>query len=123
MPETPRDYPYEGRPYRLYSALCNYCNYDCPWCSTWSSPEGKTFLSLEDFKKAIPKEGPFEVQLEGGEPLAHPEFFSFVELLQNDPRCKRIILSTNGALIPREQMRLRSWLSKFGHFFTFFGSV
>ncbi|AKF07020.1 radical SAM protein [Sandaracinus amylolyticus] len=110
----PLDHPYEGRPHRVYATLTNHCNRSCPWCSTCSSPRGSTFLMLDDLIAALPEHGAFEVQLEGGEPTTHPEWLSFVDRMRAHPRCTRVVLCTNGAVIPRDRERLRAWIARLG---------
>jgi MoaA/NifB/PqqE/SkfB family radical SAM enzyme len=112
--KTPLDHPTPQRPHRVYAALTNHCNRACPWCSTCSSPAGGTFLALEDFERALPPEGGFEVQLEGGEPTVHPRFWDFVERARSDARCTRLVLCTNGVVLPRQAPRLSAWLAQLG---------
>lgn len=110
----PLDHPEPGRPHRIYVALTNHCNRACPWCSTYSSPDGNTFLNLDAFRAIMPEEGRFQIQLEGGEPTIHPQFWEFVRLARANPRCDRLILCTNGLVLPRQARRLRSWLFRLG---------
>jgi len=110
----PLDHPTPARPHRVYAALTNHCNRVCPWCSTCSSPAGGTFLALEDFARALPERGPFEVQLEGGEPTVHPRFWDFVAYAREEPRCTRLVLCTNGVVVPRHADRLKAWLARLG---------
>ena len=49
MHPKPLDHPTPDRPHRLYYALTNHCNRTCPWCSTCSSPQGSTFLTLDAY--------------------------------------------------------------------------
>jgi len=112
--QLPLDHPTSGRPHRIYVALTNHCNRACPWCSTCSSPHGNTFLSLESFYAALPKSGHFQLQLEGGEPTIHPKFWEFVRVAREHPRCERLILCTNGVVLPRQPDRLRLWLARLG---------
>lgn len=114
----PLDRPHTERPHRLYVATSNYCNRSCPWCCTCSSPKGQTLLSIAAYKNAFPEHGDFEVQLEGGEPTIHPDFFAMVAEARAQARCKRIILVTNGVELPREESDLLSWLEPFGPAFT-----
>ncbi len=108
----PLDHPTATRPHRVYAALTNHCNRACPWCSTYSSPRGSTWLALEAFEAALP-EGLFEVQLEGGEPTMHPQFWEFVERARSNPRCSRLVLCTNGVVMPRDA-RLKGWIEELG---------
>ncbi|MFC1743614.1 radical SAM protein [Candidatus Riflebacteria bacterium] len=109
----PLDHPYQDRPHRLYVTLTNYCNRACPWCSTYSSPAGSTFLSFETFLSSIPKNGFFEIQLEGGEPTLHPDFWKFVNFAREARRCQLLVVCSNGTVLPRQEIRLRDWLKKF----------
>ncbi|MBI5597058.1 MAG: radical SAM protein [Elusimicrobia bacterium] len=110
----PLDHPLPGRPHRVYAALTNHCNRSCPWCSTCSSPAGDSWLDLDALKRLIPDEGAFELQLEGGEPTLHPRFWDFVALGRADARCRRLVLCTNGVVLPRTPERLRAWLERLG---------
>lgn len=111
---VPLDHPTPDRPHRLYFALTNHCNRACPWCSTCSSPQGETWLRLEDYTAKFPKAGSFQVQLEGGEPTLHPQFWQFVELARAHPRCTHVVLCTNGVVLPRQRDKLDRWLQQLG---------
>jgi len=112
--EVPLDRPTHGRPFRLYVATTNHCNRSCPWCSTCSSPKGSTFLDTEAFRAALPIEGAFEVQLEGGEPTAHSRFGELVQIARDHPRCQRVVVVTNGVALPRDRDALDAWLVALG---------
>jgi len=111
---VPLDHPTPGRPHRVYVALTNHCNRACPWCSTCSSPAGSTYLSRAAFLAVLPALGAFELQLEGGEPLLHPDFWELVQVARAHKRCTRLVLCTNGVLLPREAPALRAWLARLG---------
>jgi MoaA/NifB/PqqE/SkfB family radical SAM enzyme len=111
---VPLDHPTPDRPYRVYFALTNHCNRSCPWCSTCSSPRGGTWLTLDDYVARFPPSGPFQVQLEGGEPTVHPQFWEFVHLARAHPRCTHLVVCTNGVVLPRQPDRLRGWLERLG---------
>ena len=110
----PLDHPSAARAHRVYYALTNHCNRACPWCSTCSSPLGTTFLSLADFRARFPTQGAFEAQLEGGEPTLHPHFWQMVAAARSEPRCTRLVLCTNGVVLPRQEDRLKQWLARLG---------
>jgi hypothetical protein len=110
----PLDRPHESRPHRVYVATSNHCNRACPWCSTCSSPQGETRLTIADYLASFPREGAFEVQLEGGEPTIHPAFFELVALARANPRCVRVVVVTNGVVIPRTVAELGEWLIRLG---------
>ncbi len=110
----PHDHPLPHRARRIYAALTNHCNRSCPWCSTYSAPDRNTWISWEALLASVPEDGPFEMQLEGGEPTLHPEFWNFVDRFRDNPRCIKLVLCTNGTVIPREQSKLRAWLTRLG---------
>jgi hypothetical protein len=110
----PLDHPTPERPHRIYFALTNHCNRACPWCSTCSSPHGGTWLSVADYVSSFPQEGPFEVQLEGGEPTIHPHFIEFVSRARSHPRCMNLVVCTNGVVLPRSVEKLRTWVIELG---------
>lgn len=110
----PLDRPHAARPFRLYVALTNHCNRSCPWCSTCSSPKGSVFLSLPALRDAFPTEHPFELQLEGGEPTVHPLFWEMVALGRATPNCTRVVVVTNGVVLPRDDAGIAAWLDRYG---------
>jgi MoaA/NifB/PqqE/SkfB family radical SAM enzyme len=110
----PLDHPFPTRPHRVYFALTNHCNRACPWCSTCSSPRGNTWLNVNEFAERLPRHGLFQVQLEGGEPTIHPNFWEFVSVARQHPRCTHLVLCTNGVVLPRTESKLRDWLGRMG---------
>jgi len=114
VPLLPLDHPTPGRPHRVYLALTNHCNRACPWCSTCSSPAGTTWMTEDAFRAALPATGAFQVQLEGGEPTVHPLFWELVAIARAEPRCDRLVLCTNGVVLPRMRERLRTWVARLG---------
>lgn len=108
------DPPTPDRPVRLYFAITNRCNRGCPWCSSCATIKGATFLPVERFRELLPPEGPFQVQLEGGEPLCHPDFWEFVAVARANPRCDRLLLCTNGTRLPRRPRGLLVWFERLG---------
>lgn len=96
------DAPFEGRDFRLYVAVTNRCNRACPFCATHSTPLGTTFITLDQILALLPREGKYQVQLEGGEPFLHPGLPEIAACFSRDERCTRIIISTNGSILPFE---------------------
>lgn len=73
----------------------------------FSEPSKSTFIDFEVYKQIIDKhDGAFELQLEGGEPFLHPDFFLFLEYARFTKRCSKITISTNGILLKRNLQRL-----------------
>ncbi len=112
--DKPLDHPTPERPHRVYVAMTNHCNRACPWCSTCSSPRGKTWLSIEKYESGFPAAGTFQVQLEGGEPTVHPQFWEFVRLAREHPRCSHLVLCTNGVVLPRGKEELVNYALRLG---------
>lgn len=79
--------------------MTSSCNLECPMCYAASGPGGK-HLSYEQCIAAIDRlvevEGRAELlQLSGGEPTIHPEFFRVLEYASRQP-IDYIMLNTNG---------------------------
>ncbi len=110
----PLDHPSLRQAHRLYFVLTNHCNYSCPWCSMYSSPAGKTWMKLEDYRRVLGSQGRCEIQLEGGEPTLHPQFGEFVRLAREHEGCFRLVVCTNGSILPRNKACLRAWLESLG---------
>ncbi len=71
-------------------------------------------MTIETYVSRLPRHGFFQVQLEGGEPTLHPQFWEFVRIAQSHPRCDRLVLCTNGVVLPRKRASLTAWLERFG---------
>lgn len=82
---------------RLYINLTNQCNTNCPFCCMYSGTEKGTFLAFDTFKEIIDScDGEYELQLEGGEPLLHPNLYLFMEYAIATKRCMKILILSNG---------------------------
>ena len=85
---------------RFYFALTNNCNRSCKYCSCFSRPDKGTFLTFEIIKDYIDStDSEFQIQLEGGEPLLHPDFHQIIEYAVNTGRCDKVILTSNFAIV------------------------
>ena len=87
--------------------ICDYCNLRCPVCYAASGPERQQFRTLEQIEKmldaVVRNEGhPDVVQLSGGEPTMHPDFFTIVEMAKARP-IKHLMVNTNGVRIAQEE--------------------
>jgi MoaA/NifB/PqqE/SkfB family radical SAM enzyme len=73
----------------------------------FSEPNKTTFLQFEKFKEIIDGSDEFfELQLEGGEPFLHDDFYLFLEYARYSGRCKKITISTNGIILTKHLQRL-----------------
>lgn len=65
-----------------------------------SGTHKNTFMTFDVFKNIIDTySNEFELQLEGGEPLLHPDLYLFLWYANSTNRCKRVIITTNGMLL------------------------
>src|SRR5215470_16052699 len=87
--------------------ICDYCNLRCPVCYAESGPERQQFRDLNQIEKmldaVVRNEGhPDVVQLSGGEPTVHPNFFEIVEMAKARP-IKHLMVNTNGVRVAQEE--------------------
>ena len=87
--------------------ICDYCNLRCPVCYAASGPERQQFRTLPQIEKmldaVVRNEGhPDVVQLSGGEPTLHPDFFTIVDMAKARP-IKHLMVNTNGVRIAQEE--------------------
>ncbi len=80
--------------------ITDRCNLTCPTCYANSSPthgKHRTLEEVEFMLDAIVKsEGePDVVQISGGEPTIHPQFFEILDIAKSKP-IKHLMLNTNG---------------------------
>jgi 7,8-dihydro-6-hydroxymethylpterin dimethyltransferase len=101
--------------------IVNSCNLSCPTCYA-DSPAGVgqkvDAVPLEDLKRRIQgvveRKGGIEIlQLSGGEPTLHPEFFPLLRWLQDHPKIDYVLLNTNGFRIARDDAFARELGSAF----------
>lgn len=83
------------------------CNLACPTCYAESSPRSGAHRSLAEIEKmldiVVVNEGePDVVQISGGEPTIHPDFFKILDAAKARP-IKHLMLNTNGLRIAREK--------------------
>ncbi|MEM6380412.1 MAG: radical SAM protein, partial [Bacteroidota bacterium] len=86
--------------------LTDRCNLSCPTCYACSSPSYGRHRTLEEVKEmlnaVVINEGePDVVQLSGGEPTIHPDFFAILDYAKQLP-IKHLMLNTNGIRIATE---------------------
>jgi hypothetical protein len=86
--------------------LTDHCNLECPICYAGSSPTRTGYRSLETVVKmldaVVANEGNADVlQLSGGEPTLHPQFFEILDAAKARP-IKHVMLNTNGIRIAND---------------------
>jgi uncharacterized radical SAM superfamily Fe-S cluster-containing enzyme len=100
---------------KLATCLClieivNSCNLPCPTCYA-NSPLGAgghvDAIPLDDLKRriqgVIDRKGKIEIlQLSGGEPTLHPQFFELLRWLHGNPKIDYVLLNTNGVRIAND---------------------
>lgn len=82
------------------------CNLSCPTCYAISSPNYGRHRTLEEIEKmfdaVVENEGePDVVQISGGEPTVHPDFFAILDIAKRKP-IKHLMVNTNGIRIAKD---------------------
>lgn len=100
--------------------VCDYCNLRCPVCYASSGPERQQFRDLPLIEKmldaVVRNEGqPDVVQISGGEPTMHPDFFAILDMAKTRP-IRHLMVNTNGIRIAQDEgfvQRLSSYADDF----------
>jgi uncharacterized radical SAM superfamily Fe-S cluster-containing enzyme len=88
------------------------CNLTCPTCYAGSSPQNKSFMSVDDFSTLLDglldkgKGDADLIQLSGGEPTIHPEFFEILQIAL-DKGIKQVYINTNAIRLSRRDFAER----------------
>ena len=87
--------------------ICDYCNLRCPVCYAASGPDRQQFRSLARIEgmldAVVRNEGrPDVVQISGGEPTEHPDFFTVLDLAKARP-IRHVMVNTNGVRIAESE--------------------
>ncbi len=87
--------------------ITDRCNLKCPTCYADSSPNKGRNRTIEEVEKMldviVANEGePDVVQISGGEPTIHPDFFKILELAKQKP-IKHLMVNTNGIKIANDE--------------------
>jgi 7,8-dihydro-6-hydroxymethylpterin dimethyltransferase len=83
------------------------CNLSCPTCYAMSSPSYGRHRTLEEIEQMldtiVANEGqPDVVQISGGEPTVHPQFFEILDIAKKKP-IRHLMLNTNGIRIAKDE--------------------
>lgn len=83
------------------------CNLSCPTCYAMSSPSYGRHRTLEEIEEMlgviVANEGkPDVVQISGGEPTVHPQFFEILDIAKTNP-IRHLMLNTNGIRIAKDE--------------------
>ncbi len=86
--------------------ITDRCNLQCPTCYAMSSPHYGRHRSVEEATKMldiiVANEGsPDVVQISGGEPTLHPDFFTILDIAKTKP-IKHLMVNTNGIRIAKD---------------------
>lgn len=86
--------------------ITDRCNLSCPTCYAGSSPTHGRHRTFTEVKKMLDtivenEKEPDVVQISGGEPTLHPQFFEILDYAKTLP-IKHIMVNTNGIEIARD---------------------
>ena len=79
----------------MYIQITDHCNMKCAHCAFSCSPKKKRFMTFETFKQAIDFIGEDHIDIGGGEPTLHPQFWTFLGYAIGS--CESVWLATNGS--------------------------
>ena len=87
--------------------ITDRCNLQCPVCYAESGPNAGQHRTLEQIEMMldaiVANEGePDVVQISGGEPTIHPQFFEVLDAARKRP-IKHLMINTNGVRIARDR--------------------
>ena len=87
--------------------ICDACNLRCPICYAESGPARQQYRSLDHVQTLIDavvsNEGePDVVQISGGEPTLHPEFFAILDRAKAAP-IRHLMINTNGIRVAQDE--------------------
>lgn len=100
--------------------ICDACNLTCPVCYANSGTHRTTFKPLDQIERMLDAIGSNElepdiVQISGGEPTIHPDFFAVLDACKRRP-IKHLMVNTNGLRIATEEgfaERLATYMPEF----------
>ncbi len=91
-----------GMPLALGVEVTNNCNLSCPECITGADllKRSRGYMDIELFERVVSQLGPYLYNINlyfQGEPMLHPDFFSFIARSGNIPT----VVSTNGHFLTK----------------------
>ncbi len=100
--------------------ITDRCNLTCPTCYAMSSPHYGRHRTVEEVERmldiVVANEGaPDVVQISGGEPTVHPNFFEILDIAKRKP-IKHIMVNTNGIRMAKDKAfveRLATYMPDF----------
>jgi len=100
--------------------ITDRCNLTCPTCYAMSSPHYGRHRTVEEVERMldiiVANEGsPDVVQISGGEPTVHPDFFTILDIAKQKP-IRHLMVNTNGIRIAKDEefvKRLSSYMPDF----------
>jgi 7,8-dihydro-6-hydroxymethylpterin dimethyltransferase len=100
--------------------VTDVCNLDCPICYASSGTHRTTHRSLAQVERMLDlivsnEMEPDIVQISGGEPTIHPEFFEILDAAKRRP-IKHLMVNTNGIRIATDEVfakRLATYMPRF----------
>ena len=86
--------------------ITDRCNLTCPVCYAMSSPHYGRHRTVEEVERmldiVVSNEGtPDVVQISGGEPTIHPDFFTILDIAKKKP-IRHLMVNTNGIRIAKD---------------------
>ncbi len=86
--------------------ITDHCNLQCPTCFASSGPHRDTHRSLPQIERMLDlivanETEPDVVQVSGGEPTLHPDFFAVLDACRRRP-IRHLMVNTNGIRIAKE---------------------
>ena len=100
--------------------ITDRCNLTCPTCYAMSSPHYGRHRTLDEIEQMldviVANEGePDVVQISGGEPTVHPQFFEILDIAKRKP-IRHLMVNTNGIRIAKDEAfvkRLATYMPDF----------
>ncbi|MCI9123505.1 MAG: radical SAM protein [Eubacterium sp.] len=100
--------------------LADHCNLNCKCCDHFSPIAKEKFADLASFEQDIKRLGELcggyarRINLQGGEPLLHPNAAAFAIAARNHFPVGQILFTTNGILLPKQEDRFWRVCAEYG---------